>query len=173
MLRKALKSLSMGLLTCFCLISLILIGYLYTAGRLQFLHSESRLGAFETRIENVSTEFMRRSPRLKANFETFKSCMQKSDCQPEPILAKRDEIIQKEWPSVFDRLLIDDDWGVLTFTTMAHERFLRAINQAGGKMNMRKHCIPLIRYYHLGNTSYYRQYENDGYSCNPPTPPFS
>jgi len=170
-MRKGLKSLSLGLLVCLCLLGTVGILFLFSVGRLQSLFPESRLDFLDTRIENVSTEFMRRSPNLKANFESFKACMRTPDCQPEEILSKRDEIIRKEWPTLFDRLLVDDDWGSLAFTEMAHERFLREIDRVGGKEVMRVRCVPLIRYYNNGNSSYYRQYEDNGYHCNPLPPP--
>jgi hypothetical protein len=163
---KVSRSVFRTLLPCLCLLGVVITSYLLTFGRLRFLHPESRLGIFETRIENVSTEFMRRSPQLKKNFEEFKSCMQMPDCNSEEILAKRDAIIQKEWPVVFDRLLVEDDWGSLAFTDMAHDRLVRETARVGGKAIMRSKCVPLIRYYHKGNQSYYRQYEKNGYRCN-------
>ncbi len=166
MWRKASRSVHRTLLFCLCLLGMVIILYLLTSGRLRFLHPESNLGIFETRIENVSTEFIRRSPELRKNFEEFKSCMKMPDCDSEEILAKRDAIIQKEWPVVFDRLLVDDDWGSLTFTNMAHDRFLRETARVGGKSVMRSKCVPLIRYYHEGGQSYYRHYEKNGYRCN-------
>jgi hypothetical protein len=140
-------------------------------GRSQSFTPGSKLDFLDTRIENVSTEFMRRSPRLKANWEEFKQCMEKSDCKHEPILAKRDEIIKAEWPTIFDRLIVHDDWGTLSFTAMAHDRFFSEIERVGGQKIMRAQCVPLIRYYHTPGGSFYRHYEDQGYRCNPPAPP--
>lgn len=137
--------------------------------------SDSKLGLFESEITGVSSEFMRRSPALKATYEAFGSCMQQDKCDRAEILAKRDRIIAAEWPAIFDRLAVRADWwsisdqllpsGKLEQREVDREMFFEELRQKGAD-TLRNRCVPNItyRFDRRGNLA---TYDTAGFTCSP------
>jgi hypothetical protein len=106
----------------------------------------SKLEWLDTRIASVDDEFMRRSPALRANFEQFERCMEHEDqCNPQPILAQRDQIIAREWPSLLERLQVDADWK----DNRAHREFREELSLYPPAIF---DCRPIIGYYKQSGT---------------------
>lgn len=125
----------------------------------------SKLGVFETRIEGVSREFMRRSPALRESFERFKACTDEY-CVGDA-LAERDRIIVMEWPAVFDRLAVAEDWGVLRDSAVVHTIFVEAVRKKGAD-TLRNACVPEITYWDHRNVPWSHEalfYEFRGFRC--------
>lgn len=157
--------------------------FLQDDGNPRALHPGSKLGLYEPSIESVSTEFLRRSPEFQAVYKEFEDCIwdycdMGNPKRLAPILAKRDRIIQRDWPQVFDRLIIDGDWlspkHPLTDSERnarrAHFRFQEALRQYGAD-TLRNHCVPIIAF-RVDNyrTTYISLDRTVGYRCNPPPP---
>lgn len=117
-------------------------------GLLRSFHPTSKLRPFETRIESVEEEFMRRSPELRTNFTRFEKCIPEKGCILNKILMERNLIIRKRWSELFDRLTVSDDWGEGEYTKEHHSRFQKDLQKAGGQEKA-KYCFPKIHYYQL------------------------
>lgn len=123
---------------------------LSSMGLVRSLSPGSKLGWFETRIESVEAEFMRRSPELRTNFDRFRECLNRASCYVIPILQERDVLLRRYWPEILDRLTVSDDWGEASITAEHHARFQRNLQKAGGPEKA-KRCFPEVHYYRLGN----------------------
>lgn len=132
----------------------ILTLYLSWNGQLRFLSNGSKLGLFETRIESVEEEFMRRSPELRENFTRFDQCVRNPACNPESIFRERDLLLQAIWPDLLARLMVTDDWGEGRLTVSHHRQFTRRIRHVGGP-EQAKRCRPVFKYYNTNNMTTY------------------
>lgn len=160
----------------------ILIGlYLFQlcGGNTRALHPDSKLRLSDSSIEAVSSEFMRRSSRLSLAHEDFRACMRARCDELDParlnaIFVRRDEIIEAEWPAIFDRLSIADDWLQMSSSpneqaveaVLAHRKFLGNLRELGAS-NLRNRCVPLIEFYvdPYSSIAYYRLNRDKGYRC--------
>jgi hypothetical protein len=152
---------------------ILLILYFVPTAVIRTLDKNTKLGLFENEVEGVATEFMRRSPKLSANFEEFRSCMKQKECDSAVIRAKRDRIIVLEWPPIFDRVSIKGDWWSITdLITEAKagdkELFFLDLEQHGAD-KLRNRCTPNIayRYDRDGNRT---TYDTVGFNCQQPKP---
>lgn len=153
-------------------------------GNIRALSPWSNLKLYEEGITAVSNEFMRRSPRLTSNYERFQECMRFEECSEEQLstlLDERDQIIHQEWPAIFDRLIVYDDWAVKDrpvtneeiATSKAYLDFQTKLSQLG-QTKMRNTCVPII-YFWITSKTHEAEYgldRNRGYQCtDDPTPP--
>jgi len=122
---------------------------------------ETKLGLFENRIANIPSELERRSPLYAAVWEEFKNCMQREACDSESILKRRDAIVAREWPHVFDRFTVFKDWGELRESREARDAFFKALEERGDDI-LRNRCVPKIRFYRLSGRDI-RYFE--GFEC--------
>ena len=137
--------------------------------------SDSKLGLFESEISGVSTEFMRRSPRLKANYERFSDCMQQWECRYGAILTERDRIVEEEWPAIFDRVAVRGDWrsiseqvlpsGKLEQREVDREKFFEELRHKGAD-TLRNRCVPNITY-RFDQRGSLATYDTAGFTCSP------
>ena len=150
-------------LTTYTVLGLLAIGYIVQHdGRLAFLMPGSELGLFETRIEGPASELMRRSPALQANFEAFRACQDNQACDSAPILRARDEIVKIEWPKVYHRLTVRQDWGTCIDCGSQHEEFEAALADVG-EFALQSKCVPMLSY--RARSDGYKVYDSVGYDC--------
>lgn len=157
-------------------VALLALYFVPTAVVRTFDH-ESKLGLFESSIQGVSSEMMRRSPALKKNFENFRTCIKHAGCDTKPIFAERDRIIKETWPQVFDRVAVNRDWFEISDyiltpnkVTPAEEglfAFSEELKQHG-KEKLRNQCVPNTTY-HYSRREDAATYDTKGYTC--PTKP--
>ena len=100
------------------------VGWIGRAHVERAFDKQTRLGIAEERIAGISREFMRRSAKLEAVWDEFVGCMSDTRCDPADILARRDRIIAHEWPEMYDRLAVRNDWGTARDTADARDIFL-------------------------------------------------
>lgn len=113
--------------------------------------TESRLAFFgEPRINSLIEEFKRRSPALVMAHTRFIECMRAEDvsgiiCEVSVHIRSRDDIISREWPHIYDRLMVSGDWGAENISVLNHEDFLAEIR--GYTPNkIRNDYLPVIHY---------------------------
>ncbi len=110
----------------------------------------SHLGIVDKRIGGVTSELRRGNAELNANIKAFVACG--PDCKNRTeIFAKREALVRKAWPRVFDRLVVESDWGKLSDTRGDHESFREAL-ALYGREQLRNSCLPVIEYIWWGNT---------------------
>lgn len=143
------KKLLLLLLTLGTALFLLLV---WIDGRLSSLLPGSHLEYLETRIASVEDELMRRVPDLRKNFNRFDQCIRRVDCDVNPILTEREQLIRKNWPNLLPRLMVHNDWGTKSFTSTLHQKFLGDVQKAGGQEKI-THCQPVIHYYLLSSSS--------------------
>ena len=184
MSRTSLANIAWVLSILIALAGLCLFIYTTLGGNVRALSPWSKLEPYEEGITAVSDEFMRRSPRLKKNYDEFEMCMRFRDCVESDrlfaILAKRDQIIHEEWPAIFDRLIITGDWAVKkkpitreeVETLKAYSNFQKKLTELGPE-KMRNACEPII-YFWMTSVTYQPAYgldRHNGYRCSDVTPP--
>lgn len=133
-------------------LTLVFIGeeYGFSFAPYRLVDTRTRLGIFDTRIGDVVSEFMRRSPDLRESFGRFSDCMKRENAHPEScdmqlILMQRDRIIKDMWPDMLDRLSRADDWGGRTYSRSARDEFLAEIKRHGF-VEAREQCQPKIMF---------------------------
>jgi len=122
---------------------------------------DSKLRLGELRITHIPAEFNRRSPEFAKAWEDFKECAPLKECDLEPILTKRDVIIKREWPLIFDRVIVYDDWGTNSESKAARDSFFSTLDTVG-RDKLRNDCVPSIQFLWMpsgikGSPSYYHQ----------------
>lgn len=165
------------------LLGIWLIIFIQDGGNLRALHPGSKLGLYEPSIESVSNEFLRRSPDFRATYQEFEDCIwdycdMGDPKRLAPILAKRDQIIKRDWPQVFDRLVVNGDWlnpgHPPTESGMKAENarllFQKALAHYG-KETLRNRCVPILKFLvDTGRTTFVSLDRAQGYRCEPPPP---
>lgn len=130
----------------------------------QMFHPGSKLEWGEERIAHIPAEFIRRSPLFAASWEALGVCLDRhvdrkcDDATVAHIVGLRDSAIRLDWPAVFDRLVIYDDWGEAEESAIARDDFFEALKEKGEE-TLRNHCLPIIRFeiesggrwYHFGD----------------------
>ena len=116
----------------------------------RLLEQDPRLGIFETRIADVASEFMRRSPELRKSFEEFSACTRSEasltgSCDSKPILLKRDQAIKAVWPEMIDRLARPGDWGERSASRDARKEYF-AEKDLHSPQILRNRCLPKITF---------------------------
>jgi hypothetical protein len=109
----------------------------------------TRLQVWETRIDGVAEEFLRRSPRLRSTYFDYKAhCYRVTSCDESVYFARRDIIISEEWPGIFDRLVVYSDWGESGWSQKNHDEFLYylRIDTGFGRSNLRNIYVPVLHY---------------------------
>ena len=135
---------------------------LLKSGQLAWLMPGSELSPFETRIEGPASELMRRSSELQKNFEAFRACQDNQSCDSTSILRARDEIIKTEWPKVYHRLTVRQDWGTCIDCGSQHEEFEAALADVG-EFALQTKCVPVLSYRAWSDG--YKVYDSTGYDC--------
>ncbi len=130
----------------------------------QLLHPGSKLALGEERIAHIPGEFERRSPLFAASWETFKICSQVKECDSAGALAMRDQAIKLDWPKIFDRLMVDGDWGSWADSEVAHSLFLDAVKKWGAQ-KLRNNCVPVIGFSTVSNGRNSPVYDTDSFTC--------
>lgn len=152
------------------LLGVLIIYYVPTA-IVRTIDRETKLGIFEAPVEGVATEFMRRSPALKANWEEFRICARTHGCDYSRILKERDVIIAREWPEVFDRVSVRNDWWHLASAMFGDdvagdkELFFGDLERYG-RAKLRDSCVPLITY-RFDRLRDATTFTTDGFNCQP------
>jgi hypothetical protein len=146
----------------------VIVGSLVLGGTFpkpQRFWNGSHLGVFETRIASVGDEVMRRTAWLSENFAQFKNCG--PDCADNKVIfAQRDFLVEKSWPSVFDRLMVDQDWGELPASEGAHEWLKQEMQEHGGPDRLRNFCWPRMEYrWPMYNGEKTAEYRLDRFEC--------
>ncbi len=119
-------------------------GFSYSQNGFAWMKSGSNLGPFETRIGGVTSELRKDNPDLETNIRRFVACG--PDCTThEEIFAERERILHETWPAVFDRLMVDGDWGTYADTVGDQRRFKEALALFGHDQ-LRNQCTPVIHY---------------------------
>ncbi len=108
--------------------------------------NDSKLGIFEYRIGSIADEMMRRSPKLRKNYEEFKVCPQTRGCDAVEVSKRRDAIVVQEWPAVFDRLTVHRDWGAYYLSAAERDNFFAALKKHGHD-RIRADCVPKLEYW--------------------------
>ncbi len=120
---------------------------------------ETKLWPLEERIAGVADEYLRRSPNFRAAFEEFRLCA--PEC-PAHVYANRNIVISQDWPNIFERLVVEKDWGALLTTEYSHGLF-REIIAKHGHGGALINCAPKIGFY---STRWNRAYARfDGFDC--------
>jgi len=132
----------------------------------RWVSSDSKLAVFEGRIAGVAYEFMRRSERLRVLHARLQLCADTGpSCNSDPLLRERDKIVKSEWPQVFDRLVIRDDWGGNPDTARARDGFFAALKKHG-KETLRDRCVPVISFRFTNYQGRLVLYNFEGFSCS-------
>ncbi len=126
---------------------LLLYGYAFPYGVNvnRLWDKQTRLGVAEERIAGVGDEFLRRSYRLRENFNEFKLC--RPNCSAD-IFQRRDDIIRIEWYEIFPRLEVFKDWGRMVQTQNSRVQFETIVKKYGREGAIHR-CYPRIEYYGL------------------------
>ena len=122
---------------------------------------ESKLAWGESRIAHIPAEFIRRSPLFATSWEALRLCSNYDECSATSIVALRDEAIRLDWPQVFDRLVVYDDWGDASESASARDEFFAILKERGADV-LRNSCLPKITFEILDDG---RFYDFDGYVC--------
>ncbi len=137
---------------------------------LRLFQGWTRLGVFETRISDVESEFMRRSPELREAFDEFSACTRSEgsdpgSCDPKPILLKRDRAIRAAWPAMLDRLGRPGDWGEYAASRHSRNEYLAETEHYSAE-NLRDRCLPKITFMmSVRGESMKPYYRYDGLAC--------
>lgn len=115
---------------------------------------DSKLVWGESRIAHIPAEFIRRSPLFAASWEALKICSNYDECNAASIVALRDEAIRLDWPQVFDRLVVYDDWGNASESAAARDKFFAALTERGAD-SLRNSCLPKIAFEVLDDGRFY------------------
>ncbi len=162
----------------------LFVGWFFASnGQLTFLLPGSQLGFFETRIIGPASEMMRRSPELRANFDKFEACyVLKPKCDLKPILAERDKLVKQEWPGIYRRLEVRQDWDVCAeapFDCMSTDRDhddFELVRSKLGPTKLEYDCVLVVRYVAkqdgFGSKSARTVFDSGGYQCGPSNFPY-
>jgi hypothetical protein len=113
------------------------------------LTPNTKLYFWETRIEGVAEEFLRRSPRLRSTHNDYKvNCYNIETCDEQTYFKKRDQIVKEEWSDIFERLVISSDWGNAGWAEKNHKEFLYYLSEdtGFGYSNLRDQYLPVLHY---------------------------
>ncbi len=131
------------------LIIIIVAAISFTQNNFSAFLPGSKLWFWETRIDGVAEEFLRRSPRLRAAQRDYLAqCYNKPDCNKAHYFNTRDKIVREEWKSVFDRLIVEDDWGRGRWSAKNHAEFQYYLREdtGFGANNLRNNYLPVLHY---------------------------
>jgi hypothetical protein len=131
---------------------------------MRWFDPDSRIGFGNNRIAHIPGAFERYSPSFGGSWELFKVCSQIKDCDSSGLIEFRDKEIKREWPDIFDRLMIDKDWGERSDTVIAHNIFLDEVEK-WGRDKLRNSCVPNIIFSTVSNGRDSPVYSLDSYNC--------
>lgn len=166
------------------LIAALLVGwFLASNGLLAFLQSGSQLGFLETRIEGPASEMMRRSPKLRANFDKFELCyLDKPNCDLQPIFAERDRLVKQLWPETYRRLAVRQDWDVCDeapfhcLSTNSDQDDFELVRAKLGETTLEHDCVLVVSYKAkqdgFGDKTARIVYDSGGYQCGDANYPY-
>ncbi len=128
----------------------------------RLLDSETNLGIIESRIGSIPDALERWSPAYLAAWEGFKQCMEEKgvDCDASLFIEARERAVDKDWPEVFVRLKVYQDWGERYESAAARDEFFEAVQKKGEKY-IRQNCRPIIKFrsQSWGHARYFHGYD--------------
>ncbi len=139
------KNLGAAILLIFVSVALVS----FSLNSFSAFNPKTKLWFWETRIEGVAEEFLRRSPRLQATYQNYRTnCYGRAECRTEIYFARRDQIVREEWPQIFDRLAISSDWGRGGWSEKNHQEFLYYLQDdtGFGADSLRNNYLPVLHY---------------------------
>lgn len=155
------------------LVAIAIMGlYFGPAAYTRYRDPANSLGYFDTEVTGVSDEMMRRSPELKANFDEFRACMKRNDCDTVRLFAERDRIIAEVWPRTFDIVSVPVHWWSVServlasgITPVEQDRFSFFEElRLHGAQKLRNECVPrtVYRYSRREDAA---TYDTVGFDC--------
>ncbi len=100
----------------------------------------------QSRAHDVVGTFIRMSPDLRREHERYlRECFRKPTCDTRSYIARRDQIITRDWPRVYDYLKHRDNWGSFRLTAYYRDEFFRE-TEGFTPFRLRNDYIPVLQY---------------------------
>ncbi len=130
-----------------------------------WIHPDSYMSIFESRISTLASEVRRRDTAVEANFQRFVTCGKACpQSELDAIFRERQRVVQAAWPKVFDRLAVDRDWGTYEISSADHEAFKNRRHDFGDQ-RLRNQCYPQIVYL-WRNGEANAEHNGEAYQCS-------
>ncbi len=142
-------------------VTLLAVSYLLPDGisPSRLLDRETKLGVFDGRITGIDHEYLRRSPEMQALLAEYQAC--RPTCSPD-FAARRDAVVAKEWPSIFERVQVEKDWISIPQTNETKKQLRELVKQRGSR-GVIADCKPKIIF--AGSNKTYPVFEK--FECKP------
>jgi hypothetical protein len=101
---------------------------------------------FGDRVHDIAGVFLNMSPRLRSEVSRYRrECLNNPKCNTRLFFLRRDQIVESEWPRVYDRVSRLENWGTGRLTAPYRDEFFRE-TRGFTPQRLRDEWVPVLQY---------------------------